>query len=594
VFTLRGAIQCSGLVLVVAVGATGCLGSAAGGPIVLGDGAIDGGTADRAPLAFTDVPLPRLSYEEYQATLHDLVTEVLPSDAVDVWSVVGPTAAALPRDFLVTTTSQRHGGLARLDQTIQPEYASAAFAVSLQIGSEMTRTGSRVASLLSGCVTGAATAATLDPGCLTTFIKSFGLLALRRPPSDDDVVFYSTAAPAGATPAAALAQVIGVMLSSPRFLYRVESGEEPGLLPNSFQLDAWELAARLSYQFWGTMPDGALRQAAASGALLSDDGYAAEVARLFADPRTDVVLRNFFRQWMWPLQEMQPLDSRNADPQWKAFAGANLPSPTLSGQMVTEVLDAASWQIAHGGSLKDLLINNQSFARDAELAGIYGVPVWDGTSMPYAFPDDRAGGLLTRAAFVATPTVDTNPIMKGVYLRTGLLCDAVSLPPPNADAVPLPTDPTLPTRIKVEHLTEQDGTVCAGCHKTVINPLGYATESFDSLGRARTVEALFDGTGKSLGTAAIDTSSVPRVTPTDETPSAGAADLVGLLAKSGRVEACFAERFFRFTFRRIEDATMDAAILADVTQLAVGGASLAEVLKRVAMRPEFKQRLIVP
>src|SRR5450432_142770 len=574
-----GSMGAAGSISFGAAGAGGVVTTGAGG----GAGAAGAGGLAGPP---GDLPLPRLARDEYIQTVRDLAKQVLPSASDQVLAGVIPLTNDLPADALVTIATEKHGGFARADQSEQQQYSDVPVAVAVALGVALTSTPARVAALVGTCSNAGAS---VDAACLRAFIKSFGEIALRHPLSDDDVTFY--AGTAATTPTLAdLAKVIAVMLSSPRFLYRVESGGA-AVSANLYNLDAWELAARLSYHFWGTMPDATLRAAATSGALLTDDGYAAEVARLMGDPRADATLRSFFEQWLWPLLELPPLDSRASDPVFKAFAAANLPGAALRTHMITEVLDASSWVTSHGGGVGELLTNKLSFARDADLAALYGVSPWSGQGDPPALPASRVG-LLTRAAFLSTGTANTRPIMKGVFIRTTLLCDAVPPPPPNAANTPIVAAANQTTREVIESITQAPGMVCAGCHTTFINPLGFASENFDSLGRERTAQTFFDATGAMTGSKPIDTTSTPAVVTGDTTPSTGLGDVTAQVVASGKVESCLATRFFRYAFRRLEGAN-DQATIDGLAAIAAKG-SLADVFKGVALRPEFKQRVITP
>jgi hypothetical protein len=534
-----------------------------------------------------DLPLPRLARDEYIQTVRDLVTQVVPTMADAILAGVVPLTNDLPADALVTVPIEKHGGFARVDQAEQQQYSDVPIAVATALGVALTSTPARVAAAFGACSNAGAS---VDAACLRAFVKSFGEIALRHPLSDDDVTFYTATAQSTPPSKADLVNVIAVMLSSPRFLYRVESGGAE-VATGVFALDPWELAARLSYHFWGTMPDAGLRDAAASGRLSTDAGYAAEVARLAADPRADATLRNFFQQWLWPLLELPPLDSRASDPVFKSFAGANLPGPQLRAHMVSDVLDAAAWVTSHGGGVADLLTNQLSFARDADLAAIYGVAPWSGQGDPPQLPASRVG-LLTRAALLSTGTANTRPIMKGVFIRTTLLCDVIPPPPPNAANTPIKAAPDQTTREVIESITEAPGTACAACHATFINPLGFASEDFDSLGRERAAQAFFDDTGKMTGSKGVDTATTPAVVLGDATPSTGIGDVTRLVVASGKVEACLATRFFRYAFRRLEGVG-DKPAIDGLTALARKG-TLGDLFQGVAMRPEFKQRVIAP
>lgn len=147
------------------------------------------------------------------------------------------------------------------------------------------------------------------------------------------------------------------------------------------------------------------------------------------------------------------------------------------------------------------------------------------------------------------------------------------------------------TREVVEQVTEQPSTGCSGCHQRYINPLGFASESFDGLGRFRTAQTLFDATGHAAGQKPVNTSSVPGVVIGDTQPSSGIADVARLVAESGKVEACLARKYFRFAFRRL-DGPNDAPVIDDVASVAKSGAPLLDVMKKIALRPEFKERFV--
>ena len=180
--------------------------------------------------------------------------------------------------------------------------------------------------------------------------------------------------------------------------------------------------------------------------------------------------------------------------------------------------------------------------------------------------------------------------MKGVFIRKALLCDQIPPPPENANATPPALSPDSTTREVVEGLTEQEGTTCAGCHAVLINPLGFATEDFDALGRHRTEQVLYDDDGNVTGSKPVDTTSVPRVDPDDDRMSSGAADLTQYMLESERVHACFARTYMRWTFGRPEDLDRDGCMLNAMTSDLVAGAPLEEVLREIALRDEFKTR----
>jgi hypothetical protein len=124
----------------------------------------------------------------------------------------------------------------------------------------------------------------------------------------------------------------------------------------------------------------------------------------------------------------------------------------------------------------------------------------------------------------------------------------------------------------------------------LINPIGFALEGFDGLGRARTEQRLFGRDGKEVGRVPVDTRSIPGITPGDERPSTGVGDLTRMIVESGKVPACIARNAFRFTYARREDPQADGCALEQARRLFAKNGSLRDALRDMAEAPEFKQR----
>jgi hypothetical protein len=224
------------------------------------------------------------------------------------------------------------------------------------------------------------------------------------------------------------------------------------------------------------------------------------------------------------------------------------------------------------------------------LAQIYGLAPWDGMSTPPSFPANQRPGLFTRALFTAAG-IDTSPILKGVYLRRYVLCDILGTPPAlaNGASVPLTTNET--TRDATTALTS--GVPCNGCHTNYINPLGFATESFDGLGRFRTQQNLYTTTGAVAAQLPINTEVTPYVMLEDSTTTAaGAADVMNLINTSQKAGACLARNYFRYTFARFEDLTLDACTLESMVTTVSKGGQVGDLWKSVTQSPLFMRRTI--
>ncbi|MEJ7729208.1 MAG: DUF1592 domain-containing protein [Polyangiaceae bacterium] len=534
------------------------------------------------------LPLRRLSKLQYENTLRDLLVHTVGDEADAVFSSLAGPLGKMPDDEREGPAGEL-GGFTRLDQTVHQDHVDAMYEVAAAFGAALTD-GARLSAVAGDCAADADGGN--DQACLESFVRDFGRRVLRGPVSDEDVAFYAEVAGAPPLEPADWADVIALLLNAPRVLYFVEHGAtEVTGHAGLFALDPFEMAARLSYHFWQTTPDDELLAAAESGELATEDGYQAQVDRLFADPRTRQAVEGFFAEWL-QRKDIDELDSRLGTPVYDAFVDGYLPGPDLREHMYAELGAMAGYYVFDEPAAFDALYeSDRSFATTADLAELYGVEPWDGAGEPPQFPDAERVGLLTRAAMLATGSANTRPIMKGVFIRKALLCDHIPPPPNNAAASPPALSGTYTTREVVEQLTENEGTACAACHPTFINPLGFATESFDALGRWRATQRLLDPeTGELLDERPVDTTSVPRIVPEDDRPSTGAADVSRFMLESEKPQACFARHWFRFTFGRAEDGKKDGCLLGDLHAQALEGKPLAEVLRAVAVSPAFRER----
>ena len=543
--------------------------------------------AAKAPQAV----LRRLTMTQLENTLGDLATWAAGGASAGraVMTELAGALAGLPEDHREAVPQDLHGSYRRLDQSLQQIHVEATYAVAVAAGAALT-TPARLATVVGTCATDGV--AGNDAACLDTFVQRFGARALRRPLAADEVAFYRSAYGATATAdPASYADLIGMFLTAPEFLYFVEHGGAPVAGQTGvFEVSAYELASRLSYQLWQTAPDDALLAAAADGSLLSDATFGAQVTRLLADARARPTLDEFFADWL-KVEDLPPLDAKATDPVFKTFAGADLPNAGLRQAMIDDVLGLLDYQTwTKPSSIAELFTTDLSFATDARLAKIYGVAAWDGAAPPPAFPTGQRPGFLTRALFLSTGTANTRPIMKGVFIRRNMLCNDIPPPPPGANARPPVLGPGMTTRQSVEALTQVQGTICAGCHPSIINPLGFATEGFDALGRFRTAQRLFDDAGNEIGTKAVDTTAVPQVIIGDPRPISTPAELMSQIVESGEAEACLARQFFRFTYGRWEDLAADGCALEESRRALVGDGKLPDLMTAALRSVAFRRR----
>jgi hypothetical protein len=268
--------------------------------------------------------------------------------------------------------------------------------------------------------------------------------------------------------------------------------------------------------------------------------------------------------------------------------------------MVQEVRDLTElFTFGQPHALADLLTTDISLTRSSDLAHLYGVAPWSGSGDYPRFPVGERAGLLQRAALLVSNLEQTNPFHRGALVRRSLLCDPLPQPDPNS-LPPGALDPPAPSTAQTTRQRFQakvDGkALCQGCHGG-FSDIGYVLESFDALGRYRSVERVFDEkTGEVLAELPIDTSAVVRITPEDVTPVASATELNERLVASKKVEQCLARRYYEFAARRpVVETSADACVVRDLAAgLADPTVGIAGAFRRVAQYGSFFQRKVGP
>jgi hypothetical protein len=235
--------------------------------------------------------------------------------------------------------------------------------------------------------------------------------------------------------------------------------------------------------------------------------------------------------------------------------------------------------------------------RSQELADLYGVAPWAGSGDYPTLPAGTRAGLLQRGALLVSSLETTNPFHRGAFVRKNLLCDPLmqpdpnTLPPGSLDPPPVTADDTTRDRFQAKVANNQ---TCQNCHAQ-FSDIGYVLESFDSLGRHRTQERVFDEqTGEQLSELPIDTSGVTRIELDDDAPVMDAAELNQRIVESGKVEACLASKYFSFALRRAAPASsLDTCTMEDLAeQLGDPQAGLSAAFKRVAQHAGFFMRKV--
>jgi hypothetical protein len=366
--------------------------------------------------------------------------------------------------------------------------------------------------------------------CATLFVDEFAPRAFRRPlEADERTVFINLMADVVPTEGleTGISWTIQAALQSPQFLYRVQRvqvGESAG---ETVALDGYEVASRLSYLLWGTMPDDALFAAAEAGTLNTAEGVQAEAERLLADPRAEVAVIDFARQWL----QTERLIGSEKD----AAEDLGLTSEAIGESLRDSLHRFIAWAaLESDDSLEALLASDTVFVDDT-IAPLVGVTAPGGMSAMSLDGEVRAG-LLTQPALMAilSHPDQSSPIQRGIFVREELLCE--HLPDPPADIViePPNPDPNATTRERFAEHTENPD--CQACH-VLIDPIGFGFESYDELGRFRTEE---NGLPIDASGSLLFTTSSQAI----EGDFDGAVELSQRLATAPQVAECVADRWF--------------------------------------------------
>jgi hypothetical protein len=417
--------------------------------------------------------------------------------------------------------------------------------------------------------------------CATQVLTAFATRAFRRPVTAAEIAPYmgllATATMLGDGFEQAINAALQAMLLSPKFLFRTEANPGPGIVA---PLGDYELASRLSYFLWSSMPDAELLQKASDQSLRRPDEIARQVARMLQDPKASSFVDNLAGEW---------LASRELAVKEITLPGAEL-DDALRSAMGGEASLFLREIMTGNHAIAELLGANFAFV-NRRLATHYGLPeassLGDGLQRIALTDNRRMGGILTQANFLTVNSQRdrTSPTRRGKWISENLLCVVIPPPPPKIPEL-VPNDQVMPTSTR-ERLEahRRKGTTCNGCHQ-FMDPLGLAFEHYDVVGRYRDTD---------LG-AAIDASGA---VPTTDVPFDGAASLATALENDKRFANCVVQKLFTYALGRglrvnaqPGDPIDDGSGLADVqAQLLAGGNRLSLLVQLIAQSPLMTMRV---
>ena len=523
----------------------GGLGGAGGSDMTAANCAMSG-----AVLNAGVTPLRRLTRDQFNNTVHDLIGATgQPADNLSDDEKIGPfhSNAIAP---ITELEVQQYGEVAR------------ALATAAVAGM----------NTISPCnlATDMGTATT----CATQFITQFGRRAYRRPLSAAEIQQYLTLYALGKQGSGVqngFRLVVQTMLQSPYFLYHHDVGAAGTPQAGVVAVSPYELASRISYFLWNSMPDEPLFSAAAAGGLASDSALTTQVQRLLANPKAAPTIASFHRQW---------LDLEDVGDQLKDATMFPSFNSQLSDAMTQELSLFSNYVIFKGdGLLKTLLTSSMAFPQGG-LFGVYGVPQPAGYTVgaPVMLDATQRAGVLTQAAFLTkwSHADQTSPVHRGKLVRLNLLCGFIGSPPPGVNtAPPVPTPATSTRERFAQHESDP---VCASCH-LLMDPIGLGFEHFDPIGAFRNVDGL----------GAVDaTGQIINAGPDLDGSFNGAVELANKLAQSSEVRDCVASQWFRFSMGRMESMNDACSIQSLRDDFRASGGNIRDLLARIVLSPAFR------
>jgi hypothetical protein len=496
----------------------------------------------------------RLTHTQWENTVKDL----LRLDDASGLSATFP-ADARTAGFLF----DNHQISLEVDQVLSGAYANAAEALALRV----TEDPAALARLLPP-----------DTGNererARAFINVFGERAFRRPLESAEVQTFASLFELGRSAyddtsgfVAGVRMLIEAFLRSPFFLYRIESSTQAS--GQSIPLSGHEVAQRLSYLLTNSMPDDALLEAAQNGQLSRPSDVRVQALRLLSRPSARAALGGFHGQ----LLDFEKFEA--IDPSERVYP--DLPDSFAEDVITSSRLFIEDLVVAQAGTFEDLMTSNDAFVND-DLARVYGVAGNFGSEfVKVSLPETQRRGILNQLGFLAahSTSVNPDPIHRGVFVATRVLCLGIAAPP---DGVP-PLPPIVGgTNREIVANHTQSSPVCQACHATLINPFGFPFENYDASGAYRTTD----------NGEPVDASSAPTIDGTP-LPVKNSVELALALGSSPQAHECFTSHLVEYAFGR-QTQRLDQALIATLAQASLDGAPILELLLRITESPAFLAR----
>jgi hypothetical protein len=416
-------------------------------------------------------------------------------------------------------------------------------------------------------------------GCLDQTITTFGAKAFRRALTPEEVTSFqrlNNLTPRG-TPAEVAEAILYAFLVSPSFLQVIEVGTE--VEGTAIKLTQQEVAQRLSFLLWDSVPDQALIDAAAAGMLSTKEQILAQAQRMVTvREKVGPFISAFHRNWLgmdiaaghwWKIQ--------HDTTKYPLYNAAAVPSYAAE-------IDRFFEEVAFGGGmLKDLFLSNVGFVNN-QTAAIYGLdPAAYGAELTRVELDaNQRPGFLTRTGFLQSfSSFDaTSPILRGAFITVNLIGQDPGPPDPAAIMTPPPPGPFATQREMIEALTAAD--TCTGCHTPFVNPPGFVLERYDSIGKWQDTDPLggpINGTANVYFTA----DTFKEIT--------SPLQLMQEIANGPVIKAIYADRWVSFATGRPSNGNDQCLVQVIEPKLAMDGYTLLNLLADLTQGDSFRLRV---
>jgi mono/diheme cytochrome c family protein len=408
--------------------------------------------------------------------------------------------------------------------------------------------------------------------CVEKILSRLARRAYRRAVSPSEVAelrqFFDMARADGRSVEQGLALALQALLVSPHFLFHVERDRyrsEPGRV---YRITDEELASRLSYFLWSSLPDDELLAAGIEGRLGEPAQLDAQVQRMLRDPRASALAQHFAGQWL----EIRNLDSITPDPDKFPAWG-----PELRDAMKTETQQFFGWMLSNDRPIGEFVDARYTFLNDF-LARYYGIQGVKGPEFRRVkLTGSERGGILSHASVLSVSSYPTrtSPVIRGKYILQNLL--GAAPPPPPAD-VPALDEQAVATSASLREQLElhRSNAVCASCHSRM-DPLGFGLENYDALGRWRSED----------GGQPVDSSGVLPSGESFTTPAQLRQLLKGMLPDVAR---CLTEKMLTYALGRGLQSYDKPALRKITTRVAASGYRLQTLVHEIVRSVPFRSR----